>query len=75
MFDTAKTMMGPEFYLPLYLQFAKLAPPLRSGLLGLPFVFLEGLSGITSGVIIHRTGRYNALLYAGAILMTLGFGL
>jgi MFS family permease len=68
-------MMGPEYYLPLYFQSAKLAQPLQSGLLGLPFVFLEGIGGIISGLLIHRTGRYNALLWAGAMLMTLGFGL
>lgn len=68
-------MIGPEFYLPLFFQSAKLARPLRSGLLGLPFVFLEGMGGIISGLIIHRTGRYNALLWIGAATMTLGFGL
>ena len=73
--ETAQAMIGPEFYLPLYFQSAKLARPLQSGLLGLPFVFLEGLGGISSGAIIHRTGRYNALLYVGAVVSTLGFGL
>lgn len=67
--------MGPEFYLPLYFQSAKLAKPLRSGLLGLPFVFLEGTGGLISGLLIHRTGRYNMLLWVGAVTMTLGFGL
>lgn len=67
--------MGPEYYLPLYFQSAKLAKPLQSGLLGLPFVFLEGMGGIISGLLIHYTGRYNALLWIGAVLMTLGFGL
>ncbi|KIV80827.1 hypothetical protein PV11_08303 [Exophiala sideris] len=71
----AFAMMGPEFYLPLYFQSAKLARPLRSGLLGLPFVFLEGTGGIIGGLIIHRTGRYNTLLWVGAASMTLGFGL
>ena len=67
--------MGPEFYLPLYFQSAKMARPLHSGLLCLPLVFLEGIGGITSGMIINRTGRYNTLVYAGAAFMTLGFGL
>lgn len=67
--------MGPEFYLPLYFQSAKMASPLQSGLLGLPFVFLEGIGGIVSGILINRTGRYNMLLWVGAISMTLGFGL
>ncbi len=71
----AFAMIGPEFYLPLYFQSSLLARPLHSGLLGLPFVFLEGLGGIISGLIIHRTGKYNALLWAGALSMTLGFGL
>jgi len=68
-------MIGPEFYLPLYFQSAKLATPLRSGLLGLPFVFLEGTGGIISGLIIHRTGRYNTLLWIGSVTTTLGYGL
>lgn len=68
-------MIGPEFYLSLFFQSAKLAPPLHSGLLGLPFVFLEGMGGIISGLIIHHTGRYNTLLWVGACTMTLGFGL
>lgn len=34
-----QAMMGPEFYLPLHFQSAKMASPLKSGLLGPPFVF------------------------------------
>lgn len=68
-------MMGPQYYLTLYFQAAKLARPLRAGLLGLPFVFLEGVGGIVGGVIINRTGRYNTLLWVGAVITTLGFGL
>ena len=68
-------MMGPEFYLPLFFQAAKMARPLHSGLLCLPIVFLEGIGGITSGMIIHRTGKYKMLFYVAAITMTLGFGL
>jgi len=67
--------MGPEFYLPLYSQSAKMASPLKSSLLCLPFVALEGLGGIISGFLINRTGRYSTLLWAGSVLMTLGFGL
>ena len=67
--------MGPEYYLPLYFQSAKLASPLRSGLLGLPFIFLVGIGGIISGLVISRTGRYNTLVWIGAFATTLGFGL
>ena len=68
-------MIAAEYYLPLYFQSVKGAGPLRSGLLALPFVFLEGVAGIVTGVIIHRTGRYMALIWVGVLIMTLGFGL
>lgn len=68
-------MIAGEYYLPLYFQSVKGAPPLRSGLLALPFVFLEGIAGIVTGIIIHRTGRYMSLIWIGVLLMTLGFGL
>ena len=66
---------GPEYYLPLFFQSAKLARPLRSGLLGLPYIFLEAVGGLVCGVIIHYTGRYNALIWIGVVSMTLGTGL
>ena len=31
--------------------------------------------GITSGVVIHRTGRYLELMWAGMAILTLGFGM
>ena len=68
-------MIAAEYYLPLYFQSVKGASPLRSGLLALPFVFLEGVAGIITGVIIHRTGRYMVLIWVGVLVMTLGFGL
>jgi len=35
----------------------------------------EALMGITSGIIIHRTGRYRELIWTGTTLLTLGTGL
>jgi len=51
------------------------ASPLRSGILILPITTTEAFTGITAGILIHRTGRYLELIYVGVILMTLGNGL
>lgn len=69
--------MGAEYYLPLVFQSVLSPPaaPLRSGLLSLPFIFTEALSGVACGVYVHRFGRYASLTFVGALLMTLGYGL
>lgn len=41
----------------------------------LPIVVTEAAMGILTGIVIHRTGRYLELIWAGTILLTLGFGL
>ncbi|CAI7637781.1 unnamed protein product [Penicillium pancosmium] len=64
-----------EYYIPLYLQSAKEASPMRSGVLTLPVVLAEAFSGMITGAIIHRTGRYLELVWIGLILMTIGTGL
>ncbi|KAJ5225696.1 Efflux pump dotC [Penicillium chermesinum] len=64
-----------EYYLPLYLQSAKEASPMRSGVLILPLVLAEAFSGMITGAVIHRTGRYRELVWLGLILMTIGNGL
>lgn len=51
------------------------ASPIQSGLYILPLTILEALMGIGCGVIIHRTGRYRELIWAGLLLLTLGTGL
>ncbi|KAJ5089823.1 Efflux pump dotC [Penicillium argentinense] len=64
-----------EYYIPLYLQSAKEASPMRSGVLVLPLVLAEAFSGMITGAIIHRTGRYLELIWIGLALMTIGTGL
>ncbi|OQD67222.1 hypothetical protein PENDEC_c041G03868 [Penicillium decumbens] len=64
-----------EYYLPLYLQSAKEASPMRSGVLILPLSIAEATSGILTGAIIHKTGRYLELIWIGMILMVIGNGL
>ncbi|CAI7615469.1 unnamed protein product [Penicillium manginii] len=64
-----------EYYIPLYLQSVKEASPMRSGVLTLPVVLAEAFSGMITGAIIHRTGRYLELVWIGLALMTIGTGL
>lgn len=51
------------------------ASPLHSGLYILPLTVLEAIGGILCAVIIHRTGRYQELIWVGLVLMTIGAGL
>jgi hypothetical protein len=41
----------------------------------MPITTTEAIMGVIVGFIIHRTGRYLELIYAGVILMTIGNGL
>ncbi|KAL3419526.1 major facilitator superfamily transporter [Phlyctema vagabunda] len=61
-----------EYYLPLYFQSVRGASPLRSGILILPLISMEALTGIIAGVTIHKTGRYLELMYLGTIIATIG---
>ncbi|KAI4595045.1 hypothetical protein KJ359_007298 [Pestalotiopsis sp. 9143b] len=67
--------MSAEYYLPLLLQSSLEATPLQSGLLLLPFIITTAISGIACGVFIHRTGRFQEIVWAGALFLCLGFGL
>ncbi|KAL9011786.1 MAG: hypothetical protein Q9173_003402, partial [Seirophora scorigena] len=64
-----------EYYMPLYFQSVRSASPIRSGVLTLPFLLPQTVTGIVVGVLIHTTGRYRELMWIGTLLMTLGFGL
>ncbi|KAL3417353.1 major facilitator superfamily transporter [Phlyctema vagabunda] len=67
--------MSAEYYLPVLLQSSFGASPLRSGLLLLPFITTTAISGIVCGVFIHRTGRFQEIMWVGALCLCLGFGL
>lgn len=64
-----------EYYIPLYLQSVKQASPMRAGVMLLPLPVSEALSGLLTGAIIHRTGRYLELIWLGMSLMVIGNGL
>ncbi|KAH0349305.1 putative MFS transporter, partial [Aureobasidium melanogenum] len=67
--------IAAEYFLPLYFQSVKQATPIHSGIYILPLTLCEAFMGIMSGLIIHRTGRYQELIWVGMALCTLGMGL
>jgi MFS family permease len=66
---------GSEYYLPLYFQSVKQASPTKSGLLILPMMMTASLCDVSVGILIHQTGRYREIIWAGTTLLTLGTGL
>ncbi|KAL4811915.1 major facilitator superfamily domain-containing protein [Aspergillus spinulosporus] len=67
--------LGAEYFLPLYFQSAKAASPFHSGLLILPFILTESFTSLAVGIVIHRTGRYQEVIWLGMALVLLGTGL
>ncbi|KAE8151060.1 major facilitator superfamily domain-containing protein [Aspergillus avenaceus] len=67
--------LGEEYYLPLYFQSAQQASPFRSGILILPFVLSEAATSLLAGILIHRSGRYLAIVRTGMFLVVVGSGL
>jgi MFS family permease len=74
-FSHSMVAIGAEYYLPLYFQSVKQVSPLQSGILILPTMITEAAIDIVSGVLIHQTGRYREITWAGVVLMALGTGL
>lgn len=68
-------MNATEYYLPLYFQSAKEASPLHSGVLLLPLMVTEALTGVAAGILIHQLGRYVELIWVGVVLLSIGNGL
>lgn len=68
-------VFGTEWYLPLFFQSARLVTPLESGILILPLVVIESIMSLTVGIVIHKTGRYVEIIWAGNVLMLIGIGL
>lgn len=66
---------GSEYYLPFYFQSVKEASPTKSGVLILPMMIAASLCDVSVGVLIHQTGRYREIIWAGTTFLTLGTGL
>lgn len=67
--------MPGEYYMPLYLQAVKEATPVRSGVLLVPLIVATALTGVLTGVIIHKTGRFRELIWTGTSVLCLANGL
>lgn len=67
--------MPGEYYIPLYLQAVKQATPVRSGVLLVPLIVATALTGVLTGVIIHKTGKFRELIWAGTTILCLANGL
>ncbi len=68
-------LFGTQVFLSQYMQLARGKTPTQSGLLTIPMVVGVFLSSTVSGRTISRTGRYKAIMVAGAVLLTGGLGL
>jgi len=66
--------MPGEFYVPLYLQAVMRKTPLMSGVLLVPLVVATAAVGVLVGFIIHRTGRFRELIWAGTAILTIALG-
>lgn len=64
-----------QYYIPLYLQAVRQASPVQSGLFLAPLIVATALTGIVSGVVIHRTGKFRELIWAGTSTLCLASGL
>lgn len=73
-FLTGIVYWGNLYFLPLYYQNVRGYSPVMSGVMILPLVLAFSLGSSSSGVIISRVGKYNAVLRTGYILWTAGAG-
>ncbi|KAL1608468.1 hypothetical protein SLS60_003410 [Paraconiothyrium brasiliense] len=74
-FFTGMCFFGNFFYLPIYFQSVLGFSALVSGALLLPLIMATSVTGIVSGQIMSRRGRYRWICASGFILWTLGTGL
>ncbi|KAL5388924.1 hypothetical protein DPSP01_002631 [Paraphaeosphaeria sporulosa] len=74
-FFTGMCFFGNFFYLPIYFQSVLGLSALVSGALLLPLILATSFTGIVSGQIMSRRGRYRWICVSGFVLWTLGTGL
>ncbi|TDE54063.1 DHA2 family efflux MFS transporter permease subunit [Nonomuraea mesophila] len=65
-------MFGAMIYLPQYLQNVKGLSPTDSGLMTLPMVAALFVSGVVSGKIVTKTGRWKLFPVAGMLIVAAG---
>lgn len=64
-----------EYYIPLYLQGVMGQSPVKSGVSMIPFMVITAGTGVLTGVIIHKTGRFRELIWVGTCFLCLGIAL
>jgi MFS family permease len=74
-FFTGMCFFGNFFYLPIYFQSVLGLSALISGALLLPLIMATSFTGIVSGQIMSRSGRYLWIIVSGFAVWTLGAGL
>ena len=67
--------IGGTYYLPLYFQACLGATPILSGVYTLATALSLSITSIFTGIFIRKTGQYVHPIWAGLILMALGYGL
>ncbi|MET7459044.1 MDR family MFS transporter [Nonomuraea sp. NPDC005501] len=65
-------MFGAMIYLPQYLQIVKGLSPANSGLMTLPMVLSLFVSGVVSGRIVTRTGKWKIFPVVGLLIVAVG---
>ena len=73
--DRVQVNVSSWYFLPLYFQAVRGASPTRSGVLIMPIVVVQAVTGVAAGAITYRFGWIRPLMWAGMALTTLGFGL
>jgi MFS family permease len=68
-------MFGATVFLSQYFQIARGMSPTNAGLMSLAMVGGVLVSGVASGRIISRTGRWKRYIVGGAVLIVVGLGL
>ncbi|KAI5118065.1 hypothetical protein M0805_006328 [Coniferiporia weirii] len=68
------TFFAASYYVPLYFQILG-SNATMAGVRQLPLSLGSSLFAIISGLIVSKTGRYRPVMWAGWVIMTLGYGL
>ncbi|ESK84655.1 membrane transporter [Moniliophthora roreri MCA 2997] len=66
--------MMTAYFLPTYFQILG-SSAIMSGIEMLPFSLVSSIMALISGLIVAKTGEYRTVIWAGFVVMTLGFGL
>ena len=67
--------MSSWYFLPLYFQAVRGASPVYSGVLLMPIVVVQAVTGVAVGGIIYRFGCTGPVVWTGMTFVTLGIGL